>query len=131
MAGSISNAGELVCLDALLGNGSPATVYIAAYTVAPSDSGGGTECSLGSYARIAVTNNSTNWPAAADGSKSNGVQFDFPTATGAVGTIVAWGVHSHITNDALLVWADVDTEKTIADGDDYYVPVGGITVTLD
>ncbi|MDP9488130.1 MAG: hypothetical protein M3Q49_20465, partial [Actinomycetota bacterium] len=58
------------------------TVYVALYTTAPDDAGaGGTEVSGGAYARVAVTNNATNWPAAVGGAKSNGVAITFPQAT--------------------------------------------------
>lgn len=61
---------ELKILDGVLGGPDfvrPATSHVALYTVAPSDAGGGTEVSGGSYARAAVTNSATNWPAAAAG----------------------------------------------------------------
>ena len=37
-----------------------AAIYLALFTAMPSDSGGGTEVSGGSYARVAITNNATN-----------------------------------------------------------------------
>jgi len=88
MAGSKSNYLENKVLDHVLGGGDytrPATVYVALYTVAPSDTGGGTEVTGGSYARAAVTNNSTNWPAASGGEKSNGTEITFETATASWG----------------------------------------------
>lgn len=52
-------------LDAKFGSGSPATVYAALLLTLPlGDGTGGTEFSGGTYARIAVTNNNTNFPAA-------------------------------------------------------------------
>ena len=37
------------------------TLYVALFTAAPSDSGGGTEVSGSAYARVAVTSSLTNW----------------------------------------------------------------------
>ena len=65
----------------------PATLFIAAFTVLPADDGtGGTEVTIGQggYARIAVTNNTTNFPAAAAANPTTSflaVSFSFPTAT--------------------------------------------------
>ena len=39
----------------------PATLYVALFTSAPTDAGGGTEVSGGSYARAAVTSSLANW----------------------------------------------------------------------
>ena len=65
MAKSVSYANTV--LDSLFGSGTPATLYIGLYSAAPdADGTGGTELSGGSYARAAVTNNTTNWPNAAD-----------------------------------------------------------------
>jgi hypothetical protein len=75
---------ENAILDHVLGGPDytrPGTLYIALYTVAPTDAGGGTEVAGGSYARVAVTNNSTNFPAAAGGAKTNGTLIEFAEAT--------------------------------------------------
>ena len=61
--GSKSNFLELELLDHVLGNAAytaPGTVWVALYSATPSDTGGGTEVTGGSYARVAVVNNATN-----------------------------------------------------------------------
>jgi hypothetical protein len=63
-------------------------VYAALYTQMPAKDGGGVEVSGPGYARLAITNNATNFPAAADGEKSNGTDWDFGVAGGSWGTIV-------------------------------------------
>lgn len=66
--------------DHVLGNtaySAPATVYVALFSSS-------TEVTGGSYARVAVTNNTTNWPnatVATPSVKSNGTTITFPTAT--------------------------------------------------
>jgi hypothetical protein len=103
---SLSDYLELELLDHVLGGADysrPATVYVALYSAAPTDSGGGTELTSGTapgYARIAVTNNATNFPAAttngttgkgekklavAHSSAANSGGSDWPT-------IVAWAL---------------------------------------
>lgn len=134
MPGSLSNFLELEILDHVFGAAAytaPGTLYFALFTVAPSDSGGGTEVSGGSYARVGVTNNATNFPAASGGAKSNGTAITFPAATAAWGTVVAMGVFDASSGGNLLAWATLATSKTVANGDTVSFPVGDFDVTLD
>jgi hypothetical protein len=134
MAGK-SDTLENALLDEVLGatNYTAAgTVYIALYTAAPSDSGGGTEVAGNGYARVALTNNSTNWPNASGGAKANGVAITFPAASGGNwGTVTHFGIHSHITNDALLYWGAVSPNKAVNDGDTASFAIGDLDVTED
>lgn len=134
MAGSKSDYLELKVLDHVLGNTAftaPATVYLALYTVAPTDAGGGTEVTGGSYVRKSVVNNATNWPAASGGAKSNGVEFTFVTATADWGTVVAFGIFDASTAGNLLYWADLTVSKSVLNGDTAKFAVGDIDVTED
>ena len=134
MAGSKSDFLENELLDHVLGGGDysrPATVYVALFTVALSDSGGGTEVSGGSYARVAVTNNATNWPAASGGAKSNGTEIAFPEATASWGTVVAFAIFDASTGGNMLYWADLTTSKTIDSGDTAKFAVGDLDITED
>jgi len=134
MAGSKSDYLENKLLDHVLGGGDytrPATVYVALFTVAPSDSGGGTEVTGGSYARVAVTNNVTNWPAASGGAKSNGTEIAFPEATASWGTVVAFAIFDAATAGNMLYWATLTTSKTIDQGDTAKFAVGDLDVTED
>lgn len=110
-----------------------ATHYLALYTSAPDETGGGTEVTGGSYARVAITNNVTNWPAAAAGEKANGTAATFIQATADWGTVVAWGIHSHITNDALLRFGTVNAGagQFIASGDQLQFDVGDLVLSED
>lgn len=134
MAGSKSDFLELELLDHVLGNAAytaPATVYVALYTVAPTDAGGGTEVSGGSYARVAVTNNDTNWPAAAAGAKANGTEITFPTATADWGEVVAFAILDAETVGNFLYWGDLTTSKTVNNGDTAKFAVGDLDITED
>lgn len=134
MAGSKSDFLENEILDHVLGNAAytaPGTVYIALFTVAPTDSGGGTECTGGSYARVTVTNNATNWPAASGGAKSNGTEIVFVEATASWGTVLAFGIFDAITAGNLLYWATLTVNKAIDTGDTAKFAVGDLDVTED
>jgi hypothetical protein len=138
MAGSFSDFLELEVLDHVFGNAAysaPATLYVALYTAAPSDTGGGTEVSTGvwtNYARVAVTNNATNFPAASAGAKANGTAVSFGTAaiTGTAPVVVAFGILDAASAGNLLVWADLTTSKTINNSDPVSFPIGDIDITL-
>lgn len=134
MPGSKSDFLENEILDHVLGNAAytaPATVYIALYTVAPSDTGGGTEVTGGSYARKDVANNATNWPAASGGAKSNGAAITFVTATASWGTVVAFGIFDALTLGNLLYHATLTINKTIDSGDTAQFAIGDLDVTED
>jgi len=134
MAGSKSDYLELELLDHVLGKATytaPTTLYLALFTVAPTDAGGGTECTGGSYARKSVTNNATNFPAASSGSKSNGVAFSFVQATASWGECVAFGIFDAATAGNLLYWGDLTANKTVNTGDVATFEIESIVVTED
>lgn len=126
---------ELEILDHVLGNAAytaPATVYIALYTAAPTDAGGGTEVTGGSYARVAVANNATNWPAAAAGAKSNGTAITFPAPTANWGVIVAFTIMDAASAGNQLYNGLITPNKTVNNGDPApSFAVGDLDVTED
>lgn len=102
----------------------PATLYLALYTVAPTDAGGGTEVSGGSYVRqscaFTVSGNlATNTSAV-----------EWPTATGSWGTVVAVGVFDASTSGNLMAYGDLTASKTISTGDVFRIPAGDLDITL-
>lgn len=109
----------------------PATVYIALFTAAPTDAGGGTEVTGGSYARAAVTNNATNFPAASGGAKSNGTAIAFPTATGNWGTVVAFGIFDASSGGNLMDWGDITPNRAINTGATASFAIGDLDITED
>ena len=133
---------EAKLLDGTLGGtnfSQPATVYMRLYTAAPSDSGGGTEVSTGvwtNYSPAAITNNSTNWPAASGTSptiKSNGVAISFGTATvsGGPPVVTHCALWDASTGGNMLKWAALTSSKTINNGDPVSFPIGDVDVTHD
>lgn len=140
MAGSKSDYLEKAILDFLLGGGalsSPGTIYVALSTAAYSDAATGssmTEVSGGSYARVAVTNNSTNWPNATGTSpatKSNGTAVTFPTATGSWGTVASFYLCDASSAGNVLYGGDLTASKAIGSGDTATFASSAITITED
>lgn len=134
MAGSFNDFLELELLDHAFGNAAytaPATLHVALYTVAPSDTGGGTEVTGGSYARVAVTNNATNFPAASAGAKANGTAITFPAPTANWGVAVAFAILDAATAGNFLCWGDITPNKTVNNGDPApSFAVGDLDITL-
>lgn len=137
MPGSKSDYLEAALLNHVLGGTvftPPATIYLALYTATPSDAGGGTEVTGGSYARVAITNNSTNWPAATGTSpttKTSGAAFTFPAATADWGTIVAFGLFDAASAGNLLYWGPLNTNKSVLNGDTADFAAGALLITED
>jgi hypothetical protein len=122
-------------LDHLIGTSfsAPATWYIGLFTASPSDSGGGTEVTIGSnaYARVAVTANGTNWTRTAS-TIANAVTITFPSPTGAAwGTVVAFGVFDAATSGNLLIWGALTTSRLTAAGTAPVFAVGALTHSED
>ena len=108
---------------------SPAALYVALYTTAPTDSGGGQEVNTGGYARQAVT-----FGAPTGGSPSqiaNDAQVQFPEATADWSTIVAAGLFTASTGGNLVCWGNLTTPKTINTGDQAVFNVGSIVITCN
>lgn len=129
---SFSDFLELELLDHVFGAAAytaPATLYFELFTVAPTDAGGGTAVTGGSYARAAVTNNATNFPAAAAGAKTNANAITFVTATASWGTVVAVGIYDASTAGNLLAWCTV-TSQSVPSGVTASIPAGDLDITL-
>jgi hypothetical protein len=125
---ALGDAYQNKVLDYLFGGSPatpPATVYVALYTVAPTSAGGGTEVSGFSYARVALTNNTSNFPGASGGSQDNGTAIIFPTATGTWGTVVAFAIHDDPIADSIMVFGAV-TPVSVVNTDTPEFTVGAL-----
>jgi hypothetical protein len=109
-----------------------ATVYLALFTAAPNETGGGTEVSGSGYSRLAITNNATNFPASSGGQKSNGTALTFAAASGgAWGTVTHWALMSASSGGDMLFFGALNAAKAIADTDVVSFPVSALSITLD
>lgn len=106
----------------------PATVYVALFTGAPNDAGGGTEVSGGSYARVAVASSLANWAGTQSagstaastgtgGQTSNNAKITFPAPTANWGTVTHMGIFDAASSGNLLFHGALDASKTINNGD--------------
>ena len=105
---------------------SPTTVYAALFTVAPSDTGGGTEVSGGAYARQSMAFSVSGTGTLA----TNSAAVEYPTATADYGTVVAVGIFDASTSGNLLAYASLTANKTVASGDVFRFNAGDVDITL-
>ena len=125
----ISDYLENKLLDHTLGTASytaPSSVYVALFTAAPSDSGGGTEVSGSGYSR-----QETAFAAASGGSASNTGTETFTASGGNWGEVTHIGIFDASSSGNLLYWTPLDASKTVDDGDSLEFGAGDITVSLD
>lgn len=129
---SKSNYLENAVLNHVLGGPDfprPATVFVALFTAAPGEAGGGTEVSGGSYARVGVTNNSTNFPNASGGVKSNGGDITFVAATGNWGLVNSFAIFDAASGGNMLYYGNLTVAKQVYTGDLVQFPAGQLTFT--
>jgi len=111
----------------------PTVLGVALFTVTPSDSGGGTEVTGGSYARVNVAPLDANWTAASatDGLTDNAAAITFPAPTANWGVVVAFGIFDATSGGNLLVWGPITPNKTINNGDPAPAfAIGALDVTV-
>lgn len=109
----------------------PATLYFGLSTTTITDAGGNiTEPSGGAYARVAVTNNATNFPAASGGAKSNGTEIVFPVATANWGTITDAFIADAASAGNILAAGALTTSKVVNTNDTFKFAVNDVDFTL-
>lgn len=109
---------EPLIADSQFGGGAttwaPATWYLALSTTTPANDGTGfTEPVGGNYARVPITNNATNFPAAINDNgvtkKISGAKFTFPNPTGSWGVVTHFGFFTASSGGTVQYWQKLDT----------------------
>lgn len=105
----------------------PTALYVALFTAAPSDAGGGTEVTGGNYARVNVAPADLNWSATQGG--TSGASSGTAGATGNAAVIAfanpsaAWGSVTHFaifdaaTAGNMLLWGALSVARVVNNGD--------------
>lgn len=111
----------------------PSVLAVGLFTAAPTDAGGGTEVSGGSYARVAVNPLDANWsaPDSTGGVAANVSAVTFPSPTANWGTVTHFGIFDATTAGNMLVYGALTTSRIINNGDaaPSFAP-GALTVTF-
>ena len=124
---SFSNYLETKVLDHVFGGTAytQPTKYIALYSAAPGEAGGGTEISGTNYVRQVAAFTVTGDTA------SNTAAIEFPTAGSSWGTITHIGVMDASSAGNLLAYGTLTASKTISSGDVFRIPLGDLDITLN
>jgi len=125
---SLTDTFETTTLTWLLTAGAatrPTSWYIGLYTTAPTDAGGGTEVSGGSYVREAAT-----FVVSGD-TASNNAAIEWPAATDSWGVVVAAGIFDASVGGNLIAYGNLNDTKNITTGDVFRISSGNLDVTLD
>ena len=102
---------------------SPTTVYLALFTTATTDAGGGTEVTGGSYARQAIT-----FGAASGGTCTNSSAVSFTGMPAA--TVTHAAIMDASTAGNMLMHGALTASKTVGAGDTLTFAIGDIAATL-
>lgn len=113
----------------------PGTVYAALWTATldgTSTAATAGEASYTGYARVAITNNTTNFPNAtgsSNGSKSNANAITFGTNTATANTVTYFAIVDSASGAGnILYWGSV-TSTTVNVGDTPQINASGLTIT--
>ena len=117
------------------------TLYVALYTAAPSDTGGGTEVTGGSYARVSVASSLANWAgtqsagsttasSGTSGATSNNNSITFPTPSATWGTVTHFALYDAASGGNELFWGALTIAKTVNTGDTVSFPAASLSVTF-
>lgn len=126
----LSDYSEKLLLDWMMTTGAatrPSSWFVALYTAAPSDSGGGTEVTGGGYTRKSVTFNAASSPG---GSTSNAGAVSWTASGTAMGTVTHVGIFDASTGGNLLWHGPLASSKTVNVGDTFQIAAGSLTLTL-
>jgi hypothetical protein len=103
---------------------SPTSIYVALFTVSPSEGGGGVEVSGGGYVRQPVT-----FTVPAPDSVTNVSDVTFPIATVDWGTVVAFAIMDQASSGNMLYYANLTASRTILASDQLRFPSAQLIIS--
>lgn len=127
---ALSDYAEKLLLDWMMTDGAatrPTTWFIALYTAAPNDAGGGTEVSTFGYARQAVAFAAAT---SGDGTTSNTGSVSFTASGGDWGAITHLAIFDASSSGNMLWHGPLAASRTINDTDTLTFAPGSINLTL-
>ena len=119
----------------------PASFWIALYTAAPTDAGGGTEVTGNNYARVAVPRTLAVWAGThgagttvastgTGGVTSNNTTITFPVPSGLWGTVTHFGILDAVTGGNLILHGALTVARTINTGNTVSFAPGQLVITI-
>ena len=104
---------------------SPATVYAALYSVAPTKTTAGTELSGSGYSRQSVAFSVST------GVATSTADVVFGPASATWSTAVAWAIVDDSTGGNILYYSSLSPTQTVLNGNTLTIATGDITITMD
>ena len=107
------------------------TIYFGLSTTTISNDGtGATEPSGGSYARVALVNDKTNWGTAASGSLTNTTVVQFAESTASWGTITYVFISDALVSGNMMYFGALSPSRTVQINTVVYFAASSITVSI-
>lgn len=122
-----ANVGDTPGLQA---SATPGSFFVALYTAAPGEAGGGTEATFGAYARVAVARTAGGWTISGD-NVSNAALITFVEATSGSETVTDFAIMTAITGGDMLYYATLGTSRLVNTGVTVEFAIGALDVTED
>ena len=133
---NMTNALETLLSAAVLRGGTytGGRLYMALFTAAPSEAGGGTEASYTGYARVSfrsdVQANSDQFTVTdGAGTAQNSNDLIFAANAGTAQTVTHFGIMDALTVGTMLFWGPLAASKTIDPTDIPSFPAGTVKIT--
>lgn len=117
----------------LLPSSGAGSLYVALYTVTPSDSAQGTECDYNGYARVAVARTTGGWTISGNNASNTAAITFGQCVSGATDTAVAFSINTGSAtgvNDAIL-WGALSSNLDISVGVTPEFAIGDLDVNVD
>ena len=114
----------------------PAATYVSLHTSNPGETGGGevSTADWPSYVRRDAALGSTienGWTEPTDGTCTNALQLLYPSNNGAAAiTITHWALYDAPTGGNMLLYAPLNTARTMQPGDVFVFDAGALTVQV-
>ena len=127
---ALSDYAEKLLLAWMMTSGTatrPTAWFVALYTAAPSDAGGGTEVSGAGYVRQSVAFDAAATPG---GTTSNTADVSFTAAGGDYGTVTHLCIFDASSSGNLLWHGILTAPKAVEDGDTITFSAGNIDLTM-
>ena len=122
-----ANVGDTAGLQNSAAEGS---FFIALFTVAPGEAGGGTEATFGAYARQAVARSVAGWTVSGN-SVTNAALITFTEATSGSETVTDFEIMTAVTGGDMLYYTTLDTSRLVNTGVTVEFAIGALVVTSD
>jgi hypothetical protein len=109
----------------------PSTLYFGlSTTVIGNDGNGATEPVGNGYARVAVTNNKTNFSSSSNGVLSNLIAVSFPESTASWGTITYIGIWDALSSGNVLYFEALSSSRSVQPNTTVVFAIGALTFSM-